>query len=196
MWYLWGGEHSPLFGKQKMASFERYFISDPLTHFEAMSPYYEFRDQESTARRILVEFGLGPENAHIINGHVPVKVNKGENPVKASGKLLVIDGGFSKAYQKKTGIAGYTLISNSYGLLLASHKPFVSTRKAIEAAEEPATIAQAFEADTVQYHVGFDFARRPERAEAWTEAVQSLRTSRPGSGPESRRLDGQFGAAP
>ena len=132
MWYLWSGEHSPLFGKQKMATFERYFVSEPATHFEAMNPYYNYRDQEDTARRILEAFGLDPEQAHIINGHVPVKVKKGENPVKAGGRLFVIDGGFSKAYQEKTGIAGYTLISNSYGLLLASHEPFQSARKAIE----------------------------------------------------------------
>jgi fructose-1,6-bisphosphatase-3 len=132
MWYLWSGEHSPLFGKHKMATFERYFINEPTTHFEMMNPYYEFRDQANTSRQIIAAFDLDPDQAHIINGHVPVKVKKGENPVKANGRLLVIDGGFSKAYQEKTGIAGYTLISNSHGLLLASHEPFESTQKAIE----------------------------------------------------------------
>jgi fructose-1,6-bisphosphatase-3 len=132
MWFLWSGPQSPLFGKDKMATFEQYFIEDKATHVEIMDPYYNFRDQEETARRILEEFGLDPASGHIINGHVPVKVKRGENPVKANGKLLVIDGGFSKAYQAKTGIAGYTLIFNSYGLLLTSHHPFESTQKAIE----------------------------------------------------------------
>lgn len=132
MWYLWSGADSPLFGKHKMSTFERYFIADKSTHDEKMNPYYAFRDREETARRILQEFGLDPDTAHIINGHVPVKVKKGERPIKADGRLFVIDGGFAKAYQAKTGIAGYTLISNSYGLLLAAHDPFESTQKAIE----------------------------------------------------------------
>jgi fructose-1,6-bisphosphatase-3 len=97
-----------------------------------MNPYYAFRDQEQTARKILQEFGLDPDSGHIINGHVPVKVKKGESPIKAGGRLFVIDGGFAKAYQAKTGIAGYTLIYNSYGLLLAAHDPFESIQKAIE----------------------------------------------------------------
>jgi fructose-1,6-bisphosphatase-3 len=132
MWYLWSGAQSPLFGKDKMSTFERYFIADKSTHEEKMNPYYDFRDNEETARRILQEFGLDPDSAHIINGHVPVKVKKGERPIKAGGRLFVIDGGFAKAYQSKTGIAGYTLIYNSYGLLLAAHDPFESTQKAIE----------------------------------------------------------------
>lgn len=132
IWYLWSGADSPLFGKDKMATFERYFIADKETHQERMNPYYDYRDEPETARRVLKAFGLDPENGHIINGHVPVKVNQGENPVKAGGRLLVIDGGFAKAYQAKTGIAGYTLIFNSYGLLLAAHAPFVSTQKAIQ----------------------------------------------------------------
>lgn len=132
MWFLWSGPQSPLFGKDKMATFEQYFIEDKATHVEIMDPYYDFRDKEETACRILEEFGLDPTRGHIINGHVPVKVKRGENPVKGNGKLLVIDGGFSKAYQTKTGIAGYTLIFNSYGLLLTSHHPFESTQKAIE----------------------------------------------------------------
>lgn len=132
VWYLWTGEQSPLFGKDKMATFERYFVDDKATHTETNNPYYNFRDDEDVARKILAEFGLNPDTAHIINGHVPVKVRKGENPVKANGKLIVIDGGLSKAYQKQTGIAGYTLVYNSYGLMLASHYPFESTQKAIE----------------------------------------------------------------
>jgi fructose-1,6-bisphosphatase-3 len=132
MWYLWSGSQSPLFGKEKMSTFERYFIADKSTHEEKMNPYYAFRDQEKTARQILQEFGLDPDTGHIINGHVPVKVKKGEKPIKAGGRLFVIDGGFAKAYQAKTGIAGYTLIYNSYGLILAAHDPFESTQKAIE----------------------------------------------------------------
>lgn len=133
MWYLWSGPQSPLFGKEKMATFERYFIADKSTHDEPRNAYYDLRDREETARKILQEFGLDPDSSHIINGHVPVKVKRGESPVKAGGKLLVIDGGFSKAYQAQTGIAGYTLVYNSYGLLLAAHHPFESTQKAIEA---------------------------------------------------------------
>ena len=132
MWYLWAGPGSPLYGKNKMATFERYFINDKETHNEAKNPYYKFRDSEETCRLILEEFGLNPDTSHIINGHVPVASKKGENPVKANGKLLVIDGGMSKAYQSKTGIAGYTLIYNSHGLLLVSHEPFESRKAAIE----------------------------------------------------------------
>ncbi len=136
MWYLWSGAQSPLFGKEKMATFERYFIDDPATHQEEKNPYYDFRTRQEVAKEILAEFGLDTENGHIINGHVPVKVKKGESPLKAGGKLLVIDGGFAKAYQSKTGIAGYTLIFNSYGLLLAAHQPFESTQKAIEEGQD------------------------------------------------------------
>lgn len=132
MWYLWSGARSPLFGKSKMATFERYFLADKETHAEEKNPYYQFRDQVETVRRILTEFGLDPETARIINGHVPVRVKRGESPIKADGQLLVIDGGFSKAYQQQTGIAGYTLIHNSYGFLLAAHEPFQSTQAAIE----------------------------------------------------------------
>ncbi len=132
MWYLWSGAQSPLFGKDRMATFERYFIADPATHTETHNAYYLLRDREETAVKILEAFGLDPATAHIINGHVPVKVKKGESPIKAGGKLLVIDGGFSRAYQKQTGIAGYTLVFNSYGLLLAAHHPFVSAQQAIE----------------------------------------------------------------
>ena len=132
IWYLWCGSNSPLFGKDKMTTFERYFIKDKSTHTEIKNPYYKFRDDETICNNILSEFGLNPNDSHIINGHVPVKTKQGESPIKANGKLLVIDGGFSKAYQPETGIAGYTLIYNSYGLLLASHAPFESTQKAID----------------------------------------------------------------
>ena len=132
MWYIWLGEGSPLFGKDKMATFERYFLAEKETHKEKKNPYYSMLENEEVVDRILAEFGLPPEGTHIINGHVPVKSKNGENPIKCGGKGLVIDGGFSKAYQKETGIAGYTLIYNSYGLILAAHEPFESTESAIE----------------------------------------------------------------
>ena len=132
MWYIWLSENSPLFGKDKMATFERYFLAEKETHKEKKNPYYLLLEDEKVVEKILKEFGLENEDAHIINGHVPVKCKDGENPVKCGGKVLVIDGGFSKAYQKETGIAGYTLIYNSYGLILAAHKPFESTEAAIE----------------------------------------------------------------
>ena len=122
MWYLWSGAQSPLFGKRKMATFERYFIADPSTHEERRDPYYGLREREDVARRILESFGVDPDRGHIINGHVPVRAKQGESPVKAGGRLIVIDGGFSKAYQGQTGIAGYTLVFNSWGLLLATHQ--------------------------------------------------------------------------
>lgn len=132
MWYLWTGPFSPLFGKDKMASFERYFINEPSLHQETKDHYYSFRDDEATCNMILAEFGLQRDDAVILNGHVPVSVSKGENPVKANGKLIVIDGGFSKAYQKQTGIAGYTLMHNAFGRQLIAHEPFDSIKKAIE----------------------------------------------------------------
>ncbi|PHR99851.1 MAG: fructose-bisphosphatase class III [Leeuwenhoekiella sp.] len=131
MWYLWAGPDSPLFGKDKMATFERYFLTDEKLHKETKSPYYQYRDLPETADKILKNFGLDPANSLIINGHVPVAVKKGESPVKAEGKLLVIDGGFAKAYQEQTGIAGYTLIFDHIGKKIIAHLPFESTEKAI-----------------------------------------------------------------
>lgn len=131
MWYLWSGARSPLFGKDKMATFERYFVADKTTYKEKQDPYYELRDNVKVIHTILEEFGLDPQTGRIINGHVPVKVRKGQKPLKANGQLIVIDGGLAKAYQQETGIAGYTLISNSYGVLLAEHRPFVSVEKAV-----------------------------------------------------------------
>lgn len=131
MWFMWCAPMSPLFGKERMTTFERYFIADKTTHTEKRNAYYTLRDTEETARTILREFGLDPETGIIINGHVPVKVAKGERPIKANGRLMVIDGGFSRAYQKQTGIAGYTLISNSRGMLLSAHQPFESKQRAV-----------------------------------------------------------------
>lgn len=132
MWYLWCGSDSPLFGKDKMTTFERYFIADKKTHKEKKDPYFEYRNSVKVCKMILEDFGLNSETSHIINGHVPVKASNGESPVKADGKLYVIDGGFSKPYQKVTGIAGYTLISGSWGLKLSAHEPFISLKDAIE----------------------------------------------------------------
>ncbi|MDO4620710.1 MAG: fructose-1,6-bisphosphatase, partial [Lachnospiraceae bacterium] len=130
LWWIWCSKYSPLFGKDKMATFERYFIAEKETHEEHKNPYYELMDDEKVVDSILAEFGLTEPFCHIINGHVPVK--KGKSPVHCGGKLLVIDGGFSKAYQGQTGIAGYTLIYNSHGVRLVAHKPFTSMEDAIQ----------------------------------------------------------------
>jgi len=177
MWYLWSGEQSPLFGKAKMATFERYFIADKSTHLEQRNAYYALRDQEETARRILQEFGLDPETGHIINGHVPVKVKQGESPVKAGGKLIVIDGGFARAYQEKTGIAGYTLVANSHGLLLAAHDPFESTQQAIEQELDAAPRIGILEQYPVRKRVkdtdlGLDIQRRLDELNALLKAYR------------------------
>lgn len=126
MWYLWSGACSPLYGKDKMAFFERYFLDDEELQKEKYNDYYNFSEHAEVCGRILEMFGLDPEHGHIINGHVPVKIKNGESPVKADGRLFVIDGGISKAYQKATGIAGYTLIYDSHSLNLAEHKPFIA----------------------------------------------------------------------
>lgn len=126
MWYLWCGPNSPLFGKDRITTFERMFLKHEKELIkENFNPYYKFSAMEAYADKILNEFGLDPDWAHIINGHVPVKTKKGEHPVKANGKLYIIDGGISKAYHEQTGIAGYTLIYNSFSMVLAQHKPFV-----------------------------------------------------------------------
>ncbi len=132
LWYIWNGAASPVFGKDKMTTFERYFVAEKETHKEKKNDYYRLYENEETINRILEEFGLDVKTAHIINGHVPVEQIHGESPVKCGGKLLVIDGGFSKAYQKKTGIAGYTLVCNSRGMRLVAHEPFESARAAVE----------------------------------------------------------------
>ncbi len=130
-YYLWCGPSSPLFGKQKMATFERQFIKDKSVHEEGKTPYYKLWDREDVIDRIFAEFSLDPVHARIVSGHVPVKSKSGESPLKCGGKLLVIDGGFSKAYQDTTGIAGYTLVYNSHGLKLVAHEPFTSKAEAV-----------------------------------------------------------------
>ena len=132
IWYLWGGKDSPLFDKSKMATFERAFIEEAETHKEEKGAYYTLREQEEICDKILDEFGVTGMHRHIINGHVPVRSNQGENPIKANGKMLVIDGGFSRPYHLETGIAGYTLVYHSRGFQLVQHEPFESRAKAIE----------------------------------------------------------------
>ena len=129
--YLWCGKDSPLFDKSKMATFERYFLTDKETFKEEKGYYFQLRDSEEICDRILDAFGVEGRNRHIINGHVPVHASKGENPIKANGKLMVIDGGFSQAYHKETGIAGYTLVYHSRGFQLVQHEPFMNVRDAI-----------------------------------------------------------------
>ena len=130
--YLWCGKDSPLFDKSKMATFERYFLTDKSTYKEEKGYYFQLRDSEQVCDRILDAFGVKGENRHIINGHVPIHASKGENPIKANGKLMVIDGGFSEAYHKETGIAGYTLVYHSRGFQLVQHEPFMSAQDAIQ----------------------------------------------------------------
>ncbi len=148
VWYLWCGKDSPAFDKDKMATFERYFLTDKETHTERKGYYYELRDREDVCDMILDDFGVEGEHRHIINGHVPVKAVKGEKPIKANGKLMVIDGGFSKAYQPETGIAGYTLVYHSRGFQLVQHEPFTSTQKAIEEGLDIKSTTQIVELST------------------------------------------------
>ena len=132
MWFLWISPDSPFFGKEKMVTFESYFVDDESTHKEPKNAYYHLVEDEEYCNKILMEFGLNYEDSHIVNGHMPVKAKDGESPIKANGKLLIIDGGFAKSFREKTGNAGYILTYNSYGLLLSQTKPFESVQKAIE----------------------------------------------------------------
>ena len=132
MWYIWSNENSPVYGKEKMATFERYFIADKEVQIERKDHYYRLIEKEEVVNNILKEFNVDIEKGHIINGHMPVHVKEGESPVKCNGKVMIIDGGFSKAYRGTTGIAGYTLIYNSRGLRLVSHETFTSTEDVIE----------------------------------------------------------------
>jgi fructose-1,6-bisphosphatase-3 len=144
-WYLWCGPDSVLFDKSKMATFERYFIADTTTHKEHKGYYYQLRNDETVCDYILDQFGVTGKHRHIINGHVPVRISKGESPIRANGRLLVIDGGFAKAYHTKTGIAGYTLIYHSRSLQLVQHEPFASTEQAITDGTDIASTTQIVE---------------------------------------------------
>ncbi len=153
MWYLWCGEKSPLSGR-RIKTFQRMFLNDKSSWDEPRNPYYEFYKGEAVCKMILREFGLFGENCHIINGHTPIKVSKGESPIKANGRLIVIDGGFCKAYQKTTGIAGYTLIFNSHGLRLMSHQPFSSIEKVLNENEDIESQSDIFETEKKRVMVG------------------------------------------
>ena len=145
VWYLWCGKDSPAFDKDKMATFERYFLKDKATHKEIKGHYYQLRDNEAVCDMLLDEFQVTGKHRHIINGHVPVKTIKGESPIKANGKMMVIDGGFSKAYQPETGIAGYTLVFHSRGFQLVQHEPFTSITKAVAEGQDIKSTTQLVE---------------------------------------------------
>lgn len=151
--YLWCGPDSPLFDKSKMATFERYFIDDKETHTEEKGNYFKLRDNEQIVDNILDAFDVVGDNRHIINGHVPVHVCNGENPVKANGKLMVIDGGFSQPYHKETGIAGYTLVYHSRGFVLVQHEPFTSTIDAIQKCSDIKSSTQIVEMSSYRMRV-------------------------------------------
>lgn len=174
MWYLWCGPKSPLFGKAKLATFERYLIADRATHAEVFNPYYTLIESRGACEMILREFGLDPASGHIINGHVPVRLKEGESPVKGGGLLFMIDGGISKAYQKQTGIGGYTFIANSRYLALAEHKPLQAGQNpaensprvmVVEAIKQRVTVADT---DT-----GAELARQIEELTALLTAYRS-----------------------
>ncbi len=151
--YLWCGKDSPLFDKSKMATFERYFLSDKITYQEEKGYYYKLRDSIEVCDRILDAFGIQGENRHIINGHVPVHASKGENPIKAGGRLMVIDGGFSEAYHKETGIAGYTLVYHSRGFQLVQHEPFTNANDAVLRGTDIKSTTQIVELSAHRMHV-------------------------------------------
>ena len=145
LWWLWAGRNSPIFGRNRMTTFERRFIADEATWAEPKNPYYSYYHDPGVCDMLLKEFGLEGKHCHIINGHVPVKVKKGESPIKGGGKLLVIDGGFSRAYQSTSGIAGYTLIFNSRSLRIVSHQPFAGRRAALQKNDDIANDSVVFE---------------------------------------------------
>ena len=145
LWWLWAGRNSPIFGRDRMTTFERRFIADESTWVEPKNAYYTYYQDPAVCDRLLKEFGLEGEHCHIINGHVPVKVRKGESPIKGGGKLIVIDGGFSRAYQSTSGIAGYTLIYNSRHYRIVSHQPFTSKWNAVHKNEDIRNDSEIFE---------------------------------------------------
>ena len=160
LWWLWAGRNSPIFGRDRMTTLERRFIADESTWTEPKNPYYTHYQDPAVCDMLLKEFGLEGPHCHIINGHVPVKVKKGESPIKGGGKLLVIDGGFCKAYQGTTGIAGYTLIYNSECLRLVSHEPFAGRENAIRQNRDIGSSSQIFERlDKRQKIAGTDIGR-------------------------------------
>lgn len=167
LWYLWCGKNAPTFDKDRMATFERYFLKDKAVMKETKGSYYTLRNEDATVDLLLEEFGVEGDHRHIINGHIPVKTLKGENPMKAGGRLIVIDGGFSKPYQSTTGIAGYTLVYHSRGMSLVEHQPFTSTEEAIRGGSDIKSTRHLVEKLTERIHVrdtdkGRDIRRRIE----------------------------------
>ena len=183
--YLWCGKDSPLFNKSKMATFERYFLLDKETYHEDKGNYFLLRDSEDVCDRILDAFGVKGQNRHIINGHVPVHASKGENPIKANGRLMVIDGGFSEAYHNETGIAGYTLIYHSRGFQLVQHEPFTSTQDAINRGTDIKSTTQIVEMSTHRMLVA-DTDKGQELREQIAELKDLLRAYRHGIIKERR----------
>ena len=184
LWYLWTGPFSPIFGKDKMATFETVFIDDKAARHETKNLYYKLVEDETTVDCIMMEFGLDPATSHIINGHVPQEIKKGETPIKCGGKLLIIDGGFSAAYHEKTGIAGYTLVSNSRGMRLVVHEKFESTEKAIKDETDIVSDTQEVERfKTRRYVADTENGRRV--SENIAELEQLLAAYRDGFVPES-----------
>jgi fructose-1,6-bisphosphatase-3 len=153
LWYLWCGKDAPTFDKDRMATFERYFLKDKSIMKETKGSYYTLRNEDATVDLLLSEFGVEGDHRHIINGHIPVKTLKGENPMKAGGRLIVIDGGFSKPYQSQTGIAGYTLVYHSRGMSLVEHQPFTSTEEAIRNGSDIKSTHHLVETSTERIYV-------------------------------------------
>jgi fructose-1,6-bisphosphatase-3 len=176
MWYLWNGSKSPLFGKSRMTTFERFFVEDKTAHKENSSPYYKLIDDRTVCEHILRAFGLSPETSHILNGHVPVKIKDGESPIKGDGLLFFIDGGISKAYQEQTGIAGYTFIFNSRFMALAEHRPYSPIKEdGTQEFEAPVirTVEQLKRRMTVRdTDIGSDLERKIRELEALVEAFR------------------------
>ena len=145
MWFLWCGRHSPLFGRSRICTFERLLIAESSAYEEPRNHYYTLYEDENACLKILEEFGLTSAHSHIINGHIPVKRTLGESPIKAGGRLVVIDGGFCRAYQSKTGTAGYTLVYNSYGMRIISHEPFEGLADAVNGNKDILSTTVVFE---------------------------------------------------
>ena len=183
--YLWCGKDSPLFDKSKMATFERYFLTDKATYKEEKGAYFRLRDNESVCDRILDAFGVKGQNRHIINGHVPIHASRGETPIKAGGRLMVIDGGFSEAYHNETGIAGYTLIYHSRGFQLVQHEPFTSTKDAFMRGTDIKSTTQIVEMSAHRMLVA-DTDKGEELREQINDLRQLLRAYRHGILKEKR----------
>ncbi|NMB93156.1 MAG: fructose-1,6-bisphosphatase, partial [Flexilinea flocculi] len=177
LWFLWCGRNSPLFGRDRITTFERLFIDDTTAWIEKDNPYYSQIENPEICRKLFDEFNLNWETGHIINGHVPVNVKGGESPIKGGGKIIVIDGGFCRAYQAKTGIAGYTLIYDSHGMRIASHEPFSGTMNAIKKNSDILSQEMVFETPAERLTVadtdsGFEIKARTEELKVLLQAYR------------------------